>query len=204
MSTYFAIQKGTVLTDWIPHLGNDASGFHVFGWFFGLHCTNMVRKSVIHLITTKKLTYVQFPAAGREVHIWDAHELWPIDNLPEEIKDQEDWQADVSSDEVIDVPWLQQKYLESVEQDDETDKKDAEVAGIGLEGCFVRQCISIDLVICEPLVESHVCDQDDIPSDKTRDRRYMDEPLEDSTPIFANVQVSQESSERLCRNMSDQ
>jgi hypothetical protein len=68
---------------------------------------------------------------------------------------------------------IRQKYLESVEQDDEVDEKDAEVAGVRLEGCLVGQGISIDAVVCEPLIEAHVCDQDDVPSDETCDRRDM-------------------------------
>ena len=69
-----------------------------------------------------KLTLVQFPATGCEVHIRNMHELWTLCDLPEEIETQENRQADVGSNEFIDDPWLGQKYLESVEQDDEIDE----------------------------------------------------------------------------------
>ena len=69
-----------------------------------------------------KLTLVQFPAASCEVHIWNMHELRTLCDLPEEIETQENREANIGSNEVIGVPWLSQKYLESVEQDDEIDE----------------------------------------------------------------------------------
>ena len=85
-----------------------------------------------------KHTLVQLLATSLEVHMCDAHELWTLENLPEEIKNQEDGQADISSNEGIDVPWIRQKYLESVEEDDGGDEKDSKVAGVRLQGCLVR------------------------------------------------------------------
>ena len=83
------------------------------------------------------LTLVQFPPASCEVHIRDAHELRKHEDFPEEIEDQEDGQADISGNEGIDVPFLRQKDLESVEQDNEIDANNSEVAGVRLEGCLI-------------------------------------------------------------------
>jgi hypothetical protein len=143
-----------------------------------------------------KLTLIQFPTTSCEVHIWDAHKLGALSNLPDEVEEQEYGQADVSGDERINVPLAGQKHLESVEQNNEVDEKDAKVASVRLEGCLVRQRVSIDAVVREPFVEAHVCDQDDVPCDETSDRRDVHEPLEDGASIRADVHVCEESGER--------
>ena len=77
--------------------------------------------------------------------------------------------------------------MESIGQDDDSEEKYAEIAGVGLERCLVGKRISIDAVVCEPLIKAHVCDQDDVPSDETCDCRDMDEPIKDGTSVFINV-----------------
>jgi hypothetical protein len=59
--------------------------------------------------------------------------------------------------------------LESVDQNDDVDEKNAEVADVRLEGCLVGKGISIDAVVCESSIEAHICDQDDVPSDEACD-----------------------------------
>ena len=51
-----------------------------------------------------ELTLIQFPTTSREVHIWDAHKLGALSDLPNEVEEQEYGQADVSGDESINVP----------------------------------------------------------------------------------------------------
>ena len=50
------------------------------------------------------LAIIQFPAPNYEVHIPDMHKHRTFENLPEEIETQKDGQANISSDEAIDVP----------------------------------------------------------------------------------------------------
>jgi len=141
------------------------------------------------------LTLVQFPPASCEVHICDAHELGKHEDFPEEIEDQEDGQADISGNKVIDVPIIRQKDLESIEKNNEIDTKNAEVAGVRLEGCLIGQLISINAVVREPLVEADVCDQDDVPSNETSDGCNIHEPPENDAPICIDVHIRKKSCE---------
>jgi hypothetical protein len=84
-----------------------------------------------------RLTFVQFSATRSEIHIFDAYKFGTLDDFPEEIEHQKDGQADISGDEKVDIPFTSQEHLESVEQNDDADEKDTEVAGIRLEGRFV-------------------------------------------------------------------
>ena len=95
--------------------------------------------------------------------------------------------------------------MESVEHDDDADAKYAEIARVRLERRFVGQGISIDPVVCEPLMKAHVCDEDRVPSDESRDCSNTDEPLKDGASIVVNIQVCKESRKHLLRdlNMSD-
>ena len=76
-------------------------------------------------------------ATSLEIHMLDAHKRQTLEKFPEEKKGEEDRQADISGDEGIDIPWTRQKYLESIEDDDDGDEKGSEVAGVRLQGCLV-------------------------------------------------------------------
>jgi len=86
--------------------------------------------------------------------------------------------------------------LESVKEYDDADEKDSKVARVRLPGCLIRQGISIDAMVFEPMVEAHVCDQNDVPSDETGDRGDIHEPRKDGAAICTDVHVCENSSER--------
>lgn len=174
------------LTDPIPHLGKDAFGFHKFSYLLFFHCTNIIRHLWYAEMIIKR-THIQFPTASCEVHIREAHEHRTRDNLPKDAEDQKDDQANISGYESRSVPWSLQKYLESVEHDDDADEKYAEIAGVRLEGRLVGQGIPIDPMICEPLVKAHVCDQDDVPCDEACDRCDMGDRLKDGTSVVVDI-----------------
>lgn len=130
-----------------------------------------------------------------EVHVGDTDELGALSDLPDEVEHQKYRQADISGDEDVHIPLACQEDLESIEDDDECDKEDTKVGSVWLEGGFVGECITVDVIVFQALVESEVGDQDHIPSDKTCDGGDVDEPLEYGGTVRRNIEVCEGSSE---------
>jgi hypothetical protein len=131
----------------------------------------MISTQIIPIKKRKnQLTRVEFPAASVEVHVRKMHELGAFANLPDEVEDQEDGQADVGSDESIHDPFARQEYLETVEKGNERDEEDTEVSRVRLEGRLVWQSVTVNVVVFEPVVEAGVGDQNDVPGNETGDR----------------------------------
>ena len=113
-----------------------------------------------------------------EVHVRNMNELGALADLPDEIEHQEYRQADISGDESVHIPMTSQEDLESVQQDDHCDEENSKVRCVGLEGSFIGERITVDIVVLQTMVKSDVGDQDNIPGDETGDRGDVDEPLE--------------------------
>lgn len=98
------------------------------------------------------------------------HKLGALANLPVEVEGEEDGQADVSSNENINVPFARQEDLEAIKKGNERDEEDTEVSRVRLEGCLVWQRVAVNSVVFEPVVEARVGDKDDVPGNETRNR----------------------------------
>lgn len=158
----------------IPNLGVPRSRLDVFGTFLLFHI-------------------VEFSAAGGEVHVLDTDKLGAHDNLVSKIEHEEDRQADVGSDERVNVPFAAKEHLEAVEENNSRDEEYSEPRGVGLERRLVRKGVAVNALMLETFVEAEVGDEDDVPCDKTGDRSDVNEPLEDGIAILADVQERKET-----------
>jgi hypothetical protein len=136
-----------------------------------------------------QLTGFEFPATSFEVHVGNVDKLAALANLPDEVEEQEDGQADVSGDEVIPIPFARQEDLETVENNNDRDEEDTEVSRVRLKGRLVWQSVTIDAVEFEPSIESCVGNENNVPGNETCDRGDVHQPIKDSSSTIGNVQV---------------
>ena len=137
----------------------------------------------------KRLTLIELPTASMEIHIRDTNKLGALNDLPEKIKHKEYRQADISRNERVHIPFPMQEDLESVEQRDHRHEEDPKIGCVGLEGRFIGECVTVDVIVFQTVVESDVGDQDDVPGDEACDRADIDEPLEYDGTAVRDVEV---------------
>ena len=71
--------------------------------------------------------------AGMEIDIRRVEPLGALEDFPEEVEDEEDGDADVVGDEVVDVE-CGAEDVEAVENDDDGEEGEGRPRGVGLEG----------------------------------------------------------------------
>ena len=116
--------------------------------------------------------------AGVEIDVGGVEPLGALEDLPGEVEDDEDGDADVIGDEVVDVEGGTED-VEAVEDDDEGEEDEGGPGGVGLEGRLEDQRVAVDALRLERLVELDVRDADRAPREERRDRRQVLEPGED-------------------------
>lgn len=119
---------------------------------------------------------VQCRLAGEQVHFGRRVPLGALKDFPKGVEHEINGNADISGDEVIAGPWLED--MEAVEDDNDCEEEKGTVGGVGLEGRFKNERFTRYTLCCERLVELDVRDTYADPCEEIGDRSQILEPLE--------------------------
>ena len=106
-----------------------------------------------------QVSRIQSRFAGVEVHIDGVDEPGALDQFPGEEEDEEDRDADIGGDEVVDAEGVAEG-VEAVEDDDHGEEDQGGPGGVGLEGGFEHESVSVDSLGFKGFVELDVGDAD--------------------------------------------
>lgn len=124
-----------------------------------------------------RIRCIQRGLARRDIRLGGIHPLGPLEDLPEEVEQEVDGDADVVCDEVVDA-----EGLENVEADEEGDygeEEEGEPGEVGLHRGFEDEGVAVDALGFEGLVELDVGDQDGHPGREVGKGDEVLEPDED-------------------------
>jgi hypothetical protein len=127
------------------------------------------------------MDFIQFPAASDKINLIEADPLGALDDLPVEVKYQEDRDADVGGEENGYIPVSSEEYGEPVEEQNKEHKDSAEPRCVWLERSFVWELVAGETLLLEAVVHPQVGHEDDKPGNKTGDRRDVVQPVKNFT-----------------------
>jgi len=88
------------------------------------------------LLRPVEILGIQSCLAGCDIRVGCMDEVSPLEDLPEEVEEEKDWDANVGSKEVSDIPILvvlANKDIEAVEENDQREEDQGNPGQIGLE-----------------------------------------------------------------------
>jgi len=131
-----------------------------------------------------------------DIRVGCIDEVSPLEDLPEEVEDEEDWDADVGSEEVSNIPMLvarANKDIEAVEDNDQAEEDQGNPGQIGLEVRPEHQGVTVNALCLEGGVELDVGQANGAPSEEGGDGGQVLEPCEDeSWSTISDRQIRQE------------
>lgn len=105
------------------------------------------------------------------------HPLGPLKDLPERVQQGVDWDANIIRDEAIDVEGLED--VETVEDGDHGEEGKGKPGEVGLEWGFEDECVTVDALGFEGLVELDIGHADGHPGAEVGNGDEILEPGED-------------------------
>lgn len=138
-----------------------------------------------------QVSRIQGRFTGVEVHVDRADEPGALDELPGEEEDEEDGDADVGGNEIVDAEGSAEG-VEAVEDDDHGEEDKGGPGGVGLEGGLEHESVPVNPLGLEGFVELDVGDADTAPGEQPGDGGKVLEPCEDEVGAGGAGHVSQE------------
>lgn len=114
--------------------------------------------------------------AGEQVHLGRRVPPGALKDFPKDVEHEINGNADISGDEVIAGPRLED--MEAVEDDNDGEEEKGKVGGVGLEGRSKNECFTSYTLCFECFVELDVRDTYADPCEEVGDRGQILEPLE--------------------------
>lgn len=113
--------------------------------------------------------------AGVEVRFGRVDPFGALEDFPKCVKREIDGDADISGDEIVNHPRLED--VEAIEQDDDAEEDEGKPGGVGLEGGLEDEGVAVDALDFERLVKLNVRDANADPGEEISDGGEILEPL---------------------------
>lgn len=110
---------------------------------------------------------IQRCLASENVRLGRLDEARPLEDFPEHIQYQIDWDSNVRGYEVVDGEGFED--VETVEKGDDGEEEEGEIRGKGLEGRLKNKSVAVDALSFQSLVELDVCNRDTHPGKEAGD-----------------------------------
>jgi len=125
-----------------------------------------------------------------------ADETWSLDNLPNNVQSEKDWNSNVRNEEVLNLE-ATNEGCEPVENDNNREVDEGEPSSEWLAYRFEDERVTVDILSYECRTESKIRNANGNPSEKLGDCRDIYEPSEHGLRTVSNDQV-REKGNRSC------
>ncbi len=121
---------------------------------------------------------IQRRFARVQIRLGAADEVSALEDAPEQVQAEINWNADVVSDEALVIEtWSE--CIEAVEKDDQAEEDSCCVGKVRLEGGLQGELIAIDALCLTRIVKPDVCNVDGHPGEERGNGGEVLEPLKD-------------------------